>query len=160
RDYLVAGFSFQTGFGHLDRGSQRKSAFAYRAIAPAAREHSGIPALTRAHRCKNRRSPFRRRANSWWPILRPVVPCCTGLFEAARFPSSFPGESMNEVFLECESKIQSYARSFPAIFKRARGTELWDVEGKRYLDFLAGAGSLNYGHNHPKLKEALIEHIA
>ncbi|WP_420825549.1 diaminobutyrate--2-oxoglutarate transaminase [Terrihabitans soli] len=42
---------------------------------------------------------------------------------------------------------------------RARGTELVDVNGRRYLDFLAGAGSLNYGHNNPVLKSALIKYI-
>jgi diaminobutyrate-2-oxoglutarate transaminase len=65
----------------------------------------------------------------------------------------------NDVFARNESKVQSYARSFPRIFNHARGTELWDVHGKRYLDFLAGAGSLNYGHNNPLFKEALIEYI-
>ena len=67
--------------------------------------------------------------------------------------------NQNEIFVRCESKAQSYARSFPAIFKRAQGAELWDVQGRRYLDFLAGAGSLNYGHNNPALKRALIEYI-
>jgi diaminobutyrate-2-oxoglutarate transaminase len=66
---------------------------------------------------------------------------------------------MNDVFVRYESRVQSYARSFPAIFNRARGTELWDVQGRRYLDFLAGAGSLNYGHNNPVLKQALLEYI-
>src|SRR5712691_1457800 len=65
----------------------------------------------------------------------------------------------NEVFGRLESKVQSYARNFPRIFSRARGTELWDVHGGRYLDFLAGAGSLNFGHNNPVFKEALIEYI-
>ncbi len=55
--------------------------------------------------------------------------------------------------------MQSYARSFPHIFKRAVGTELFDVHGRRHLDFLAGAGSLNYGHNNPLLKAALIAYI-
>src|SRR5712691_4518801 len=64
-----------------------------------------------------------------------------------------------EVFGRLESKVQSYARNFPAIFTRARGTELFDVHGKRYLDFLAGAGSLNYGHNNPVFKSALVEYI-
>src|SRR5713226_10052864 len=64
-----------------------------------------------------------------------------------------------EVFGRLESKVQSYARNFPAIFTRARGTELWDVHGKRYLDFLAGAGSLNYGHNNPVFKQALVDYI-
>jgi diaminobutyrate-2-oxoglutarate transaminase len=65
----------------------------------------------------------------------------------------------NEVFGRLESKVQSYARSFPRIFNRARGTELFDVHGARYLDFLAGAGSLNFGHNNPVFKEALIDYI-
>lgn len=65
----------------------------------------------------------------------------------------------NDVFVRYESKVQSYARAFPSIFKRAVGSELFDVHGRRYLDFLAGAGSLNYGHNNPVLKAALIEYI-
>ncbi len=63
------------------------------------------------------------------------------------------------IFLHLESKVQSYARAFPCILKTAQGAQLWDVSGRRYLDFLAGAGSLNYGHNNPVLKRALIEHI-
>jgi diaminobutyrate-2-oxoglutarate transaminase len=66
----------------------------------------------------------------------------------------------NDVFVRYESKVQSYARSFPHIFKRAVGTELFDVHGRRHLDFLAGAGSLNYGHNNPLLKAALMAYIA
>ena len=64
-----------------------------------------------------------------------------------------------QIFQECESNVQSYARGFPRVFNKAKGAEIWDVDGNRYLDFLAGAGSLNYGHNNPVLKRALIEHI-
>lgn len=63
------------------------------------------------------------------------------------------------IFNQLESNVQSYARGFPRLFERARGAELFDVEGWRYLDFLAGAGSLNYGHNDPVLKEALLDYI-
>jgi diaminobutyrate-2-oxoglutarate transaminase len=65
----------------------------------------------------------------------------------------------NEIFTRLESNVRSYCRSFSAVFTRARGTELFDVHGKRYLDFLAGAGSLNYGHNNPLFKQALVEYI-
>lgn len=65
----------------------------------------------------------------------------------------------SRVFEENESKVQSYARAFPRVFNQARGSELWDVQGRRYLDFLAGAGSLNYGHNNPVLKKALLDYI-
>ncbi len=64
-----------------------------------------------------------------------------------------------EIFEELESNVQSYARGYPRVFSKARGSELWDQDGNRYLDFLAGAGSLNYGHNNPVLKRALLEHI-
>jgi diaminobutyrate-2-oxoglutarate transaminase len=65
----------------------------------------------------------------------------------------------DRIFSQFESNVQSYARSLPAIFTKARGSELWDVHGRRYLDFLAGAGSLNFGHNNPVLKRALMDYI-
>lgn len=63
------------------------------------------------------------------------------------------------IFDDIESEVMSYARAFPVIFDRAQGTYLYDMDGKAYLDFLAGAGTLNYGHNNPILKEALLEYI-
>lgn len=66
---------------------------------------------------------------------------------------------MADIFEEIESDVQSYARSFPVIFDRAEGVHLYDEEGKGYLDFLAGAGTLNYGHNHPVLKKELLDYI-
>jgi diaminobutyrate-2-oxoglutarate transaminase len=48
----------------------------------------------------------------------------------------------------------------PSIFTKAQNAEIWDENGRRYLDFLAGAGSLNFGHNNPILKRALIDYIA
>ena len=58
-----------------------------------------------------------------------------------------------------ESAVRSYCRSFPRTFTQARGHEIWDREGRRYLDFFAGAGALNYGHNHPELKRALLDYV-
>lgn len=64
-----------------------------------------------------------------------------------------------KIFEELESEVRSYARNFPRLFKRAKGEFIYDDEGNEYLDFLAGAGALNYGHNHPVFKEKLIEYI-
>ncbi len=64
------------------------------------------------------------------------------------------------IFQELESEVRSYCRSFPVTFDRAEGCHLYDTDGRAYLDFLAGAGTLNYGHNHPVLKEKLLEYIA
>lgn len=58
-----------------------------------------------------------------------------------------------------ESVVRAYCRSFPAVFTRARGYRLWDKEEQEYIDFFAGAGALNYGHNNPLLKEKLIDYI-
>lgn len=59
-----------------------------------------------------------------------------------------------------ESEVRSYVRSFPTVFEKARGSYLYDIDGQAYLDFFAGASVLNYGHNHPELKKALIEYLA
>jgi diaminobutyrate-2-oxoglutarate transaminase len=64
-----------------------------------------------------------------------------------------------KIFDEIESEVRSYARAFPRVFHRAQGELLYDLEGNEFIDFLAGAGSLNYGHNHPVFKQKLIEYI-
>lgn len=65
-----------------------------------------------------------------------------------------------KIFDEIESEVQSYARSFPRVFNKAQGEFLYDEDGNQYLDFLAGAGTLNYGHNNPIIKQALLDYIA
>ncbi|RVU39591.1 diaminobutyrate--2-oxoglutarate transaminase [Hwanghaeella grinnelliae] len=64
------------------------------------------------------------------------------------------------IYKRRESEARSYCRAMPAAFTRASGSELFDADGNRYIDFLAGCSSLNYGHNDPDMKAALIEHIA
>lgn len=58
-----------------------------------------------------------------------------------------------------ESKVRSYCRAYPTVFEKAKGSFLIDKNGKQYLDFLCGAGSLNYGHNNPVLKKEVIEYL-
>ncbi|NRD75876.1 diaminobutyrate--2-oxoglutarate transaminase [Shewanella sp. VB17] len=64
-----------------------------------------------------------------------------------------------DVFETCESEVRSYIRSFPVVFERAENALIWDESGKEYIDFLAGAGTLNYGHNPAKMITALIEYL-
>ncbi|MEZ5939463.1 MAG: diaminobutyrate--2-oxoglutarate transaminase [Hyphomonadaceae bacterium] len=64
------------------------------------------------------------------------------------------------VFERRESSVRSYCRSFPTTFARASGATMTDGAGRRYIDFLAGCSTLNYGHNHPELKRALMDYIA
>lgn len=58
-----------------------------------------------------------------------------------------------------ESEVRGYVRSFPTVFNKAQGSILTNTEGKEYIDFFCGAGSLNYGHNNPNAKKALLEYI-
>ena len=64
-----------------------------------------------------------------------------------------------QLFESMESEVRGYCRAWPAVFDRAEGSELFDEDGRRYLDFFAGAGALNYGHNHPILIDALRDHL-
>jgi diaminobutyrate-2-oxoglutarate transaminase len=64
------------------------------------------------------------------------------------------------IFETLESGVRGYSRSWPAVFDRATGSWLYDEDGHAYLDFFAGAGALNYGHNNPRLKRALLDYLA
>ncbi|MGW0040435.1 diaminobutyrate--2-oxoglutarate transaminase [Rhodococcus sp. NPDC003348] len=63
------------------------------------------------------------------------------------------------IFTTLESEVRSYSRSWPTVFESASGSWLRAEDGREYLDFFAGAGALNYGHNNPVLKRALLDYI-
>lgn len=63
-------------------------------------------------------------------------------------------------FDRLESQVRSYSRSFPKTFGKARGATIFDRSGRAYTDFLAGCSTLNYGHNDPDLKQALLDYVA
>ncbi len=63
------------------------------------------------------------------------------------------------IFSERESAVRSYCRGWPVVFDRAVGSWLYDEHGRPYLDFFAGASALNYGHNNPVLKDALLGYL-
>jgi diaminobutyrate-2-oxoglutarate transaminase len=66
----------------------------------------------------------------------------------------------SKVFEQYESEVRSYCRSFPTVFKRAKGAVLTDEDGRDYIDFFCGAGALNYGHNPDYIKEKLIDYLS
>ncbi|MGE0591922.1 MAG: diaminobutyrate--2-oxoglutarate transaminase [Vicinamibacterales bacterium] len=67
---------------------------------------------------------------------------------------------MTGIFEAIESNVRSYCRSFPTVFRTARGARLVDEQGRAYIDFLSGAGTLNYGHNDPRIKRHLLDYVA
>lgn len=68
--------------------------------------------------------------------------------------------AQKSIFTRRESEARSYCRNFDTVFTSASGSEMTDTDGRSYIDFLAGCSSLNYGHNDPDMKAALIEHIS
>ncbi len=65
-----------------------------------------------------------------------------------------------QIFERLESEVRGYCRSFPTIFTHAREARLIDHEGREFIDFFAGAGVMNYGHNNPQLKKALLDYLS
>jgi len=58
-----------------------------------------------------------------------------------------------------ESEIRAYSRAYPAVFVSADNARQKDETGKEYIDFYAGAGVLNFGHNNPKMTQAMIDYL-
>lgn len=58
-----------------------------------------------------------------------------------------------------ESEIRAYGRAYPAVFVKGDNARQTDEQGKEYIDFFAGAGVLNFGHNNPKMIQAVIEYL-
>ncbi len=63
------------------------------------------------------------------------------------------------IFDQRESDIRAYCRVYPAVFDKASNARQIDEDGKEYIDFFAGAGVLNFGHNNERMKRAVINYI-
>lgn len=63
------------------------------------------------------------------------------------------------IFESVESNVRSYCRSFPTVFVKSKGSKMFDENGKEYIDFFAGAGALNFGHNPDYIKRKLIAYL-
>ena len=57
---------------------------------------------------------------------------------------------------QLESGVRSYSGLINRVFSQACGPYLFDEHGQRFVDFLCGAGVLNYGHNNPHIKRVLL----
>jgi len=64
-----------------------------------------------------------------------------------------------ETIRRLESEVRSYSRSFPVLFDKAKDAFLFDRGGNRYIDFFAGAGTLNYGHNNEYMKKKISDYL-
>ncbi|XP_009775369.1 ornithine aminotransferase, mitochondrial [Nicotiana sylvestris] len=77
-------------------------------------------------------------------------------FTALPEGSTTTSPSQNLIDLEYECSAHNY-HPIPIVFSRAKGSSIWDPEGKKYLDFLSAYCAVNQGHCHPKIMKALAE---
>jgi 4-aminobutyrate aminotransferase len=69
---------------------------------------------------------------------------------------NLPGPKAQEIIARDKAVIsQSYARGYPFVMDRGKGTEVWDVDGNRFLDFAAGIAVVSTGHSHPRVVSAI-----
>lgn len=73
--------------------------------------------------------------------------------------AALDGSEQPDVFTRHESDIRSYCRKFPSVFVSASSATIVDEHGREYIDFLAGAGALNYGHNPEPIKRAVVDYL-
>ena len=68
---------------------------------------------------------------------------------------------VGQALIQRDSEVlsPSYAREYALVVDKAEGSEVWDVDGRRYIDFMAGIAVLNVGHRHPQVVEAVQEQI-
>ncbi|MGB9672960.1 MAG: acetyl ornithine aminotransferase family protein [Anaerolineales bacterium] len=71
---------------------------------------------------------------------------------------NLPGPKARAIVKRDQDVISpSYPRGYPFVMDHGLGTEVWDVDGNRFLDFAAGIAVVSTGHSHPKVVEAITE---
>ncbi len=63
------------------------------------------------------------------------------------------------IFERLESEVRGYCRTWPTVFDTASNARQWDVDGNEYIDFFSGAGVLNFGHNPPRIRDAILDYL-
>src|SRR6218665_2912800 len=65
---------------------------------------------------------------------------------------------LTQSYIDREEEFSAHNyHPLPVVLDRGEGVFMWDVEGKRYYDFLSGYSAVNQGHCHPKIIKAFIE---
>lgn len=79
------------------------------------------------------------------------------LLEQAYVPAD--DSNKQDVFARHESNVRWYCDKFPSVYVSASGATIIDEDGRKYIDFLSGAGALNYGHNPEPIKQAVVRYL-
>ena len=76
-------------------------------------------------------------------------------------PMDLPGPQARALLKRDSAVISpSYPRPYPLVVDHAKGSEVWDVDGNRYLDFMSGIAVTSTGHSHPKVVKAIQQQAA
>lgn len=89
---------------------------------------------------------------------RCISTCVQRLGKAVNL-DALPPKSREIIKRESKVTCNNYA-ALPAVLSRGQGVFLWDVEDKKYFDFLSGYSSVNQGHCHPKIIKALVDQVS
>ena len=69
-------------------------------------------------------------------------------------------KTISDYFISLEDQHGAHNyHPLPVVLERGEGIYVWDVEGRRYFDFLSAYSALNQGHNHPKIVDALLDQV-
>jgi 4-aminobutyrate aminotransferase len=75
-------------------------------------------------------------------------------------PLKLPGPKARAIVERDQAVISpSYPRGYPFVMDHGRGTEVWNVDGNRFLDFSAGIAVASTGHSHPEVVKAIQEQV-
>src|SRR4051812_44668975 len=86
------------------------------------------------------------------------LPVLTGAPRRVACEATMPTSA--ELLATASKRLYPNYRPAPIVFARGRGCELFDVEGRRWLDLCAGVAVCSVGHAHPKLVSAISEQAA
>jgi len=79
-----------------------------------------------------------------------------GAIKNSHIKTTLPGPK-SRAMIERDVKVTSpsYPRDYPFVMSHGKGTEVWDVDGNRFLDFAAGIAVCATGHAHPRVVKAV-----
>uniref|UniRef100_A0A7S2ZN33 Ornithine aminotransferase n=1 Tax=Rhodosorus marinus TaxID=101924 RepID=A0A7S2ZN33_9RHOD len=72
-----------------------------------------------------------------------------------------PMHHASKYYMDLEEKHGAFNYApMPVVLSRGEGAKLWDVDGKEYFDFASAYGSVNQGHCHPRIRDAMVEQMS
>jgi len=96
--------------------------------------------------------------------LNPLMSCSVSVRGAhsrnvAYEPQTAPQATSKDVIKKEKTFGAQNYKPLPVAITKAKGVHVWDVEGKRYYDFLSAYSAVNQGHSHPRIVAAMVDQV-